>query len=311
MGHSLRKADRSVVRCEKPHTVVRRRKPAHENPLGDVQLAERQCRAPALEIGLRAEKIGHDAVGLDVGVGRTARKRVHAGACVGGAVGVEGTVDRRDARRTIDELRQQDVVLGEVQPRGRPHAVARVERTADEDTPEAVGRAVILSEQAAQHAVAVGPRRVNPPAARRRHLAVAAEDQVGVGATRLLRQLRQRTVVAQHVVRIDEADVGAARGLDRRAPCGAYSPVVRVPQDAYPFPDGGIFGHDFAQTIDAAVGRSIVDEDELRVDVALREQRTGAVGDIALHSVDGNEHREVGHMSRVCFHILANVANFR
>ena len=43
----------------------------------------------------------------------------------------------------------------------------------------------------------------------------------------------------------------------------------------------------------------------------LREQRTGAVGDIALHSVDGNEHREVGHMSRVCFHILANVANFR
>lgn len=186
-----------------------------------------------------------------------------------------------------------------------------MKRTADEDTPEAVGRAVILSEQAAQHAVVVGPRRVNPPAARRRHLAVAAEDQVGVGATRLLRQLRQRTVVAQHVVRIDEADVGAARGLDRRAPCGAYSPVVRVPQDAYPFPDGGIFGHDFAQTVDAAVGRSIVDEDELRVDIALREQRTGAVGDIALHSVDGNEHREVGHMSRVCFHILANVANFR
>ena len=57
--------------------------------------------------------------------------------------------------------------------------------------------------------------------------------------------------------------IGAARSLDRRAPCGAYSPVARVPQDAYPFPDGGIFGHDFAQTVDAAVGRSIVDEDEL------------------------------------------------
>ena len=65
-------------------------------------------------------------------------------------------------------------------------------------------------------------------------------------------------------------------------------------QDAYPFPDGGIFGHDFAQTVDAAVGRSIVDEDELRVDVALREQRTGAVGDIALHSVDGNETERSG-----------------
>ena len=176
---------------------------------------------------------------------------------------------------------------------------------------KAVGRAVILSEQAAQLAVAVGPRRVNPPAARRRHLAVAAEDQVGVGATRLLRQLRQRTVVAQRVVRIDEADVGAARGLDRRAPCGPTPRLRACRRMRTRSPDGGIFGHDFVQTVDAAVGRSIVDEDELRVDIALREQRTGAVGDIALHSVDGNEHREVGHMSRVCFHILANVANFR
>ena len=106
-------------------------------------------------------------------------------------------------------------------------------------------------------------------------------------------------------------DVLAACGLDGRAACRAQSSVVLVPQDAHPSLGGGIFGQNLPQTVDTAVRRGVVDEDELRVDVALYQKRAGAGGDITFHPVDGDEHRDGGRMLRVCIHILANVANFR